>query len=166
MQKVFMGRCGRSIDVLYEMLQILVVEWNHLYLSSIPVWARLVALLFDGKLSSNFHCIWQKSLNLIVNPYALLEMTALMPLQEIVDLMVTFIQKRDVYICDFVAALNIIKGQLYTLYVDKATTFATNEFWAFKNILDYSHSQIYMKWVSDLNYESAQLVFVANGSQI
>jgi len=45
-------------------------------------------------------------------------MTTLMPLLETVDLLVTFAQKRDVYICNFVAALKIAEGQLYTLYVD------------------------------------------------
>jgi len=35
-----------------------------------------------------------------------------------------------------------------------------------KNILECSHSQMHLKWVSNLNNESAQLVFVANGSQI
>lgn len=102
----------------------------------------------------------------MVDPYALLGMTALMPLLEAVDLLVTFAQKRDVFICDFVAALKLAEGQLYTMYVDKATAFSTDEFWAFKNILDCSHSQIHLKWLSDLNDNSAQLVFVANGDKI
>jgi len=44
------------------------------------------------------------------DPYALLGMTVLMLLLEIVDLLVIFTQKRDIYICDFVAALKITEG--------------------------------------------------------
>jgi len=55
-------------------------------------------------------------------------MMALMPLLETIDLLVTFAQKRDVYIYDFVAALKIEEGQLYTLYFDKATSYTIDEF--------------------------------------
>jgi hypothetical protein len=102
----------------------------------------------------------------MVDPYTILKMTALMPLLESVDLLVTFAQKRDVYICNFMVALKIAAGQLYTLYVDKSTVFSTDEFWAFKNLLDSSHSHIHIKWIFDLNTEAAQLVFVANGEKI
>jgi hypothetical protein len=93
-------------------------------------------------------------------------MTALMPFLETVDLLVTFAQKRNVYICDFVAALKIAEGQLYTLFVDKSTAYVGDEFGAFKSILECSHSQIHLKWVSDLNNETTQLVFVANGEKM
>jgi len=93
-------------------------------------------------------------------------MTALMPLLEALDILVTFVQKRDVHVCDFVAALKIAEGQLFTLFVDKATAYATDEFWAMKNIIECSHSQIHMQWMLDMNDHSAELVFVANGEKI
>jgi len=52
------------------------------------------------------------------------------------------------------------------LYVDKTTTYVVDEFWAFKNILECSHSQIHMRWLSDMNNNSIQLIFVANGEKI
>jgi len=63
-----------------------------------------------------------------VGPYTLLEMTGLIPLLETIDLLVIFVQKCDVYICNFVAALKIVEGQLYTLYVDKASAYSGDEF--------------------------------------
>jgi len=57
----------------------------------------------------------QKCLALMLDPYTLLGMVALMPLLETVDLLVMFAQKWNVYVCDFVAALKIAEGQLYTL---------------------------------------------------
>jgi len=79
----------------------------------------------------------------MLNPYALFGMTTLMLLLETMDLLVIFAQKRDVYLYKFVVALKIAEGQLFILY--KRTAYATNEFWAFKNILECSHSQIHMK---------------------
>jgi len=102
----------------------------------------------------------------MLDPYTLLGMVALIPLLETVDMLVTFAQKRDVYVCDFVAALKIAEGQLYTLYIDRATAYATDEFWGLKNLIDCSHSQIHWNWVSDLNNDSAQLVFVSHGEKI
>jgi len=102
----------------------------------------------------------------MLDQYVLLGMTTLMPFLETLDLLVIFAQKRDVYICNFIAALKIAEGQLFTLYIDRSTAYSRDEFWAFKNILDCSHSQIHMKWVSDLNDESAKLVFVTNSEKI
>jgi len=87
-------------------------------------------------------------------------MTILMPLLEMIDLLVTFAQKRDVYVCNFVAAFKIAEGQLYTLFIEKNTAYNGDELRAMKNILDYSYSQIHLKWVFDLNNESTQLVLL------
>lgn len=57
--------------------------------------------------------------------------TPFMPLLETVDVLVTFAQKRDIFIFDFVVALKICEGQLYSLYVDKCTSFGGDEFCAF-----------------------------------
>jgi len=56
-----------------------------------------------------------RSLKAMSDPYTLLGMMAIMPLLETIDLLVTFVQKRDVYVCNFVAALKVTEGQLYTL---------------------------------------------------
>jgi len=101
----------------------------------------------------------------MLDPYALLGMTTLMLLLETIDLLVTFTQKRDVYVCNFIVALKIAERKLFTLFVDKSAAYSEDEFWAFKNILDCSHNQIHMKWISDLNDESAQIVFVVNSEK-
>jgi len=65
------------------------------------------------------------------------------------------------------ATLLVLLGQLYKLYVDTKKAFDTYEFWSFKQLLQCSHQQIYLKWVPfpmDLNAarlgESAHLAFV------
>jgi len=46
----------------------------------------------------------------LLDSYVLLGMMALMPLLETLDLLVTFAQNQDAFICDFVAKLKIAKG--------------------------------------------------------
>lgn len=96
----------------------------------------------------------------------MLGMCALLPLLEAIDSLVTFAQKRDVYICDFVAAVKVCQASLYRMYEDKATSFSTDEFWSLNNLLDCSHEQIHIKWLTDLNDNSAVLCFVCHGEQI
>ena len=93
-------------------------------------------------------------------------MTTLMPMLETIDMPITFFQKRDVYICHFMVALKIYEGQLHSLYTHKGIAFAFDVFWAFCNLLDCSHEQVHMKWVADLNDNSANLAIVANGEKI
>ena len=93
-------------------------------------------------------------------------MTALLPLLEAIENLVSFAQKRDVYICDFLGALKVCQGQLYSMYEDRSTSFATDEFWSFKNLLECSHEQIHLRWVTDLNDNSAVLAFMCNNEQV
>ena len=108
----------------------------------------------------------QPCLTKLLDPYTVLGMAALLPLLEAVDNLITFAQKRDVYICDFVAALKVCQGQLYSLYEDQATRFSTDEFWAYKNLLDCSHEHVHWKWITDLNDNTSQLAFVCSNEQI
>ena len=96
----------------------------------------------------------------------MLGMVALLSLLDVVDNLVTFAQKRDVFICDFIAAVKICQASLHSMYQDPATCFSTNEFWAFQNLLDCSHEQIHLKWITDLNDGSTILVFVCHKEQI
>lgn len=59
---------------------------------------------------------------------------------EAIDQLVTFAQKRDVFICDFVAAVKICQASLHTLYEDRATAYSTDEF---------GHSTIF--WIAAMN---------------
>jgi len=108
----------------------------------------------------------QPCLALLLNPYTLLGMTALLPLLEAIDTLVLFAQKRDVYVCDFVAAVKVCQASLYRMYEDRGTSFSTDEFWSFNNLLDCSHEQIHIKWMCDLNDNSAVLTFICHGEQI
>jgi len=52
------------------------------------------------------------------------------------------------------------------MYEDEATTFSSDEFWSFNNLLDYLHEQIYVKWTTEVNDVSTILSFVCHGEHI
>jgi len=72
--------------------------------------------------------VLQPCLVLLLDPFTMLGMCALLPLLEAIDTLVNYAQKRDVYICDFVAAFKVCQRDLYHMYEDKATCFSSDEF--------------------------------------
>jgi hypothetical protein len=78
-----------------------------------------------------------------------------------------FAQKQNVFVTDFVAALKVAKGQLFSIYVDKGTNFSSDEFWAFRGLLDCTHESIHWRWIEDLNdSQGGQLVFIMADQKI
>jgi hypothetical protein len=55
-------------------------------------------------------------------------MCALLPLLEAVDTLHVFAQKKNGFVIDFVAALKVMEGHLFLLYVDKGTNFSSDKF--------------------------------------
>jgi len=110
--------------------------------------------------------VLQPCLVLLLDPFTMLGMCALLPLLEAIDMLVNYAQKRDVYIYDFVAAIKVSHGDLYRMYEDKATSFSSDKFWSFNNLLECSHEQIQIKWITDLNNNLAVLMFVCHGEQL
>jgi len=82
---------------------------------------------------------FQACLTLLLEPYTMFGMYCLLPLLDVVDSLVTFAQKRDVFICDFIATVKICQASLHSMYEDPATCFSTYEFWSFNNLLDCNH---------------------------
>jgi hypothetical protein len=72
-------------------------------------------------------------------------MCCLIVLLEIIDFLVQFAQQHDVFICNLMALVKICQGKLYTLYNDGNSSFSSDEFMAFKSLLDLIHDHIHMK---------------------
>jgi len=51
------------------------------------------------------------------------------------------------------------------LYNDGNSSFSSDEFWAFKSLLNFSYDYIHMKWVANLNDNNEQLAFHVNGEK-
>jgi hypothetical protein len=64
----------------------------------------------------------------MLDPYLLMEMMALLPLLEAIDTIVYWAQKSDIFICDFIAALEKYKLQLFTAYKNEDTKYKRDLF--------------------------------------
>jgi hypothetical protein len=73
----------------------------------------------------------------------LLGLCAIQPFLEAIDILCIFVQQIEIFIYDFVAALQVCEGQLYTLYVDRGTAYGRDELWVFCGLLDCSRDSIY-----------------------
>jgi hypothetical protein len=105
--------------------------------------------------------IWQAVVQLLLDLLVVLILYAIQHLLEAIDTLCVFAQQNDIYV-----ALQICKGQLYSLYVDKGTCFGRDDFWSFNGLLDYFHENIHVKWVVDLNSaKEAQLASLYEGKQ-
>lgn len=111
-------------------------------------------------------CSMQACLQLLLDPFTMLGMCALLLLLEATDRFIVFAPKQDVYICDFVVAINVCQATLYRIYEGKTNSYCFDEIWSFNNLLECSHEQIHIKWITDLNDNSAILVFICHGEQI
>jgi hypothetical protein len=74
----------------------------------------------------------QKVMDMLFYPYLALSMTCLLPLLECMNSLVKFAQRRNVFICDFVAALATCPRQLYEMYIDTVKAYGTNQFVSFR----------------------------------
>lgn len=57
----------------------------------------------------------------MLDPYLLMGMVALLPLLDAIDTLVCWAQKSDIFICDFIGALEKCKLQLFTAYRNEDT---------------------------------------------
>jgi hypothetical protein len=99
----------------------------------------------------------------LLDPYLALGMTCLLPLLECINSLVKFAQRRNVYICDFVAALTMCQGQLFEMYRDDTKAFGTHQFVAFKQMVECRYEQIHVKWDVDMNVSEVVLTFTIGG---
>ena len=98
--------------------------------------------------------------------YTLLGMLALLPLLEFIDALISFAQRRDVLVCDFIATLERCKLQLFTYYKNSDIEFNRDDFHAFNQLMSGSHKSILLKWDTNLNFPCEQLVYVFGTEQV
>jgi len=61
------------------------------------------------------------------------------PLMENIQSLIKFIERRDIFICDFIVMVKVCQGQFYSLYCDPTFAFKGNEFWSFCGLLHDDH---------------------------
>jgi hypothetical protein len=87
-----------------------------------------------------------------------------LPLLETIHYLVKFSQQRDVFICDYLAAVKVCQGQLYSLYSDPTTCFRSDSFTEFNDLLACQNRTISLVWepaALDLNEQGMEQLFYA-----
>jgi hypothetical protein len=102
----------------------------------------------------------------MIDPYVLLGMMALLPLLEAVNSLIEFAQRRDIFICDFVAALETCHNQLFTYYMNQDTRWRRDDFHSFNQLIACSHESILLKWDANLNLQEEHLCFIFGNSEV
>ena len=60
-----------------------------------------------------------------------------------------FAHSNNVFVCDFVVALEMCDGKIYSLYGDKGTSFKFDKLHAFRDLFECTHESTHLKWVDD-----------------
>ena len=108
----------------------------------------------------------QAILGCMQDPYALLDMLAMLPLLEAINVMICFAQLRNVFICDFIGALEKCHQQLFRLHRKAETRFKRDGFHSFNMLLQLKHKLISIKWDANLNFPKEQLAFIFGEQQV
>lgn len=96
----------------------------------------------------------QKKFDLLFDIFMFIELTCLLPLFEITHILIKLSQQKTVFVCDYMATIKVCQGQFYGLYNDPNPCYSSNAFKDFKDILDYEHGIMALRWITfefDLN---------------
>jgi hypothetical protein len=74
---------------------------------------------------------------------------------ETIHALIKFAQKKNVCVCDYVVAIKICHGQLYSHYVDPTMKYVYDIFKDFQGLIISNHSNVHMKWKTiSLNFNT------------
>ncbi len=85
----------------------------------------------------------------------LIFLSCLLPMLETIHALIKFAQKKNVCVCDYVVAIKICHGQLYSHYVDPTMKYVYDIFKDFQGLIISNHSNVHMKWKTiSLNFNT------------
>ena len=89
----------------------------------------------------------QANLPYLSNIQILLGWLGLLPLLRSVHSLIQFAQGQDLFVCNYVAAIQMCIVETTAFYVDDSTAFTQDLFWDFKALSSMRHDAIPMAWV-------------------
>ena len=105
--------------------------------------------------------IARKNLDHLCDIQILLGLSGLLPLLKCVHSLMQFAQGRDVFVCDYVSAIQMCIAEVFSFYLDDSTAFTDDVFWDFKGLVAVKHDAIPMGWVQsafDLNEDATDVL--------
>jgi L-rhamnose mutarotase len=89
----------------------------------------------------------------------LLGLSCLLPLLEAMHALIKFAQRKDIFICDFVATVKFCQENLYMMYSNPSNNYQREHFQVFSNVVENNFATIMQDWVIHLNNGTKTLVF-------
>jgi hypothetical protein len=99
----------------------------------------------------------KKNLALLCSFETLLSLPVMILLLGSVNALIKFAQGRHVYICDFVSAVKVCQGELYTRFVDPETAFSESCFGEMHRIIGDRTTAVEFGWFPDLETHGTYL---------
>ena len=81
-----------------------------------------------AKVDKKLMALTHKNLNHLTDIHILLGLSGLLPLLQCVQFLMQFAQGRDVFVCDYVSAIQICITEVTTFYIDSNTLFTQDVF--------------------------------------
>jgi hypothetical protein len=97
----------------------------------------------------------------IMDVQVLLGLAYILPMLRLFNKLMKYAQRNDVFVCDYLASVQVLKNDLHRLYVDERTMFTHEIFWDFNMLVEVHADQIPMKWTIeefDLNLEGVEFL--------
>jgi hypothetical protein len=117
-------------------------RWISILSPAVRVMNEYKVLLVIMKEMSSSLDVAQKNLNLLCDVQVLLGLSRLLPMLRCAHLLMQFAQSRDVFVCDYIAAIQVCQAEITSFYIDDATTFSHDLFWDFKALCQTRHDAI------------------------
>jgi hypothetical protein len=74
----------------------------------------------------------------------LISLSCLLLMLETIHALIKFAQKWDGFVCDFVAAIKICQGQLYSHYSNLDIKYVSDVFKKFQDLVDCNHNMVHL----------------------
>ncbi len=92
-------------------------------------------------------------------------LSCLLLLLKVINVLIKFAYKRDVFICDFVPTIKICQIDFFMMYFDIMTSYQHEHFQVFCDVVNNSSTTITQDWVINLNTSAKTFAFrMANNS--
>ncbi len=97
--------------------------------------------------------------NLLCGLHILLGLSCLLRLLEAMNVLIKFVQGRDVFICDFVVTIKIHQTNIYMMYSNPSNNYLGEHFKVILDVVENSFATITQDQVTDFNNGMETLTF-------
>jgi hypothetical protein len=110
--------------------------------------------------------LYTKCFQHLTDIQVLLGLAAILPMLRLTNKLMKYAQRNDVFVSDYLAAVEELKSQLRNLYLEERTKFTQEIFWDFNMLVEVRHDTIPMNWETnplDLNLEGIEFLSFTPG---